>query len=272
MDKYGIIGYPLGHSFSPKIHNPAFKYLNIDAKYEIYPIEPISFETKIGELKAGDYCGFNVTVPFKQKIIPFIDVIDPQAQKVNAVNTIKKVAGKWHGSNTDLYGFLLPIQDDLKSIKNVLVLGAGGAANAVCFALLDSASIEYMTIANRTIENAEILKNRLSHYYKLPLKAIQLDIKVVDKYDLIVNTTSLGMGKTADKNPFDIKGCYHNDTIVYDLIYNPKETRLLKEAKRQKLKALNGLDMLIGQAAKSFFIWTGQQFPSHLIQKDIFYK
>lgn len=272
MDKYGIIGYPLGHTFSPQIHNPAFKALAIDAIYDVYPIHPDDFDKRIAELKAGSVKGLNVTIPYKQRIIPFLDEIDPLAQKVNAVNTIKKQGTRWYGYNTDLYGFLLPLKNDLERIKSVLVIGAGGAANAVCFALLDAAPLEKMTIANRTTSNAEGLQKRLVLYYNLPVKTIPLQNTIIEKYDLIVNTTSVGMGKMSDQNPYDISPCWHKNTIVYDLIYNPKETRLLLNAKSQKLITINGLDMLIGQAMKSFFIWTNRAFPGEVINKDIFYK
>jgi shikimate dehydrogenase len=272
MDKYGIIGYPLGHTFSPQIHNPAFMTLGIEASYDIHAIKPESFDLTIQRLKEGDYKGFNITIPYKQRIIPFIDIIDPLAQKVNAVNTIKKAGNSWYGYNTDLYGFLLPIQNLMQNFKSALVVGAGGAANAVCFALADATVVENITIANRTPENATVLKERLNRFYDLQINIIGLDQEVSEKYDLIVNTTSVGMGKTSDKNSYDISSCYHDKTIVYDLIYNPKETLFLQIARSKKLKVINGLDMLIGQAAKSFFIWTGQEFPMRLIDKKIFYK
>ncbi len=272
MRKYGVIGYPLGHTFSPQIHNPAFKALGIEATYEVYQIQPDKFNETVTGLKAGQCSGFNVTVPYKQKVIPFIDEIDPVAQRVNAVNTIKKADGKWYGYNTDLFGFLFPIENYLKNIKSVLIIGAGGAANAVCFALLDSANIKHMTIANRTIENANALKNSLDKTYNTEIETTSLEHESDKKYELVVNTTSVGMGQTQNQNPYNLLNSYTDKTVVYDLIYNPEKTELLKQAELFKLKAINGLDMLIAQAAKSFFIWTGKEFPNHVIDKRIFYK
>ena len=185
MDKYGIIGFPLGHTFSPQIHNPAFKTLNIDAIYEKLPINPDSFNNDILKLKTGNYNGFNVTVPFKQRIIPFIDQIDPLAQKINAVNTILKKDGTWLGFNTDIYGFGEPITKYLPSIKSALVVGAGGTSRAVCFFLMEN-NLKTLTIINRNIEKAQNLKNVLEDEYKKEITVYPLNHEIDNKFDIII--------------------------------------------------------------------------------------
>lgn len=274
MDKYALIGYPLSHSFSPQIHNLAFKELGIAGNYEILQIEPDSFDLKILQLKSSPYKGFNITVPYKKNIIPFLDAIDPLAEKVNAVNTIKKDNGKWVGFNTDLFGFLKPIKERLATLKSILVIGAGGAANAVCFALMESTPVEFLTILNRTQKNADILKSILVAELNknMVIKTGNLTDKIAGKFDLIINTTSAGMGNLKTVIPYDFSDNFTKNTVVYDLIYNPKKTLFLKMAHECNLFFLNGLEMLIAQAQKSFEIWTGKEFPDNFLDKDIFYK
>jgi len=274
MDKYGIIGYPLDHSFSPVIHNQAFKNLKIEACYEKYQIAPQDFPKNIPLLKSSDIMGFNVTVPYKQKIIPYLDEIEPIAKKVGAVNTIKKIGNKWIGYNTDLYGFLLPLQNHINVIKSILVIGAGGAANAVCYALLsESAIVKKIDIVNRTKDKAQSLCSKLKTEFNIEFESYELNevLKDCQKYDLIVNTTNVGMGELKDKYPIKIDNLIRVSTIVYDLIYNPKQTLLLESANNQKLKTINGLLMLIGQAGQSFKIWTGQEYPQNIISEKLFY-
>ncbi len=274
MDKYGLIGFPLKHSFSPLIHNKAFKYLNIDAHYEKYEVSDQKFEHSILQLKESDIKGFNVTVPYKQKIIPYIDELEPLAKKVGAINTIKKSGNRWIGYNTDLYGLLIPLENHLKLISSVLIIGAGGAGNAACFALLNKKEIRKIDIVNRSKENAINLSHSLKKEFTFEGEVYDSKeiIKNRNKYDLIINTTSVGMGDLIKESPINITSVAHKKTIVYDLIYNPKETLLLKTAIKQNLRVINGLKMLIGQAKKSFEIWTGQEYPANIISEDFFYK
>lgn len=272
MDKYGIIGFPLSHSFSPHIHNLAFNNLSINANYEILSIKPNVFESEIKKLKKSDYRGFNITIPYKQKIIPFIDEIDPLAKKVNAVNTILKKDNKWFGYNTDIYGFLKPLEKSITSIKSVLVIGAGGAASAVCFSLLRYRNISLLSILNRSVEKAQRLAYQLKKEYDLNINAGSLEVGSDLIFDLIINTTNVGMGNLIDINPFNISNNSHKKTVVYDLIYNPECTQFLKLAHHNGLKTINGLEMLIGQAMKSFSIWTNREFPPNLLKNENFYK
>ncbi|NOG43984.1 MAG: shikimate dehydrogenase [Calditrichaeota bacterium] len=272
MDKYGIIGFPVKYSFSPKIHNPAFKHLALNAEYKRYEIPPDIFTDEILKLKKANIKGLNVTVPYKQKILSFLDETDPLAAKVGAVNTIKKKGSKWIGYNTDLYGFLLPLRNYFDTIQSVLVIGAGGAANAICFALIDKLKLNILDILNRSKERAELLKEKLESHLNPEIKILsksQNDNNL--KYDLIVNTTNVGMANLKNEIPFNIQNNVHDKTIIYDLIYNPEHTLFLQAAQKLNLTTINGLDMLIGQAKKSFEIWTGQKFPDQVIDRNIFY-
>jgi shikimate dehydrogenase len=266
MEKYGIIGYPLSHSISPQIHNLAFQTLNINAVYEKAEINPSAFDDAITRLKTEGWKGFNVTIPFKEKIIGHLDEVDAVSSKIGAINTVKAENGKWKGYNTDYLGFMRPLISDLERINSALILGAGGASRAVIFGLLEKSNIKNLFIANRTKSRAEKLLKSLDHSKKVNIDIISLsdagglDIPV----DLIVNTTSVGMGNLIDDIPAEIPKKFNN-FIVYDLIYNPKKSKLLQLAQRQGCKTINGLPMLIYQAEESFKIWTGKHFPEIVI-------
>ncbi|MCB0282022.1 MAG: shikimate dehydrogenase [Calditrichae bacterium] len=266
MEKYAVVGFPIAHSFSPDIHNPAFKVLSLDAYYERIEIRPEEFHEKILDLKSSNFKGFNITVPFKKQIIPYLDKIDSTADSINAVNTVKSIDGKWFGYNTDIDGFLDPIREVTNKIKNVLILGAGGAAYAVTYACIEFFKPQKLLIANRNPESAKKLLEKIKTDSVNEKKYLALDNAGImhEKFDLIVNTTSAGMGAQKEINPLNIKKLYHSETIVYDLIYNPPETLFLKQAKQLGLKYLNGLEMLAGQAKKSFKIWTNQDYPGEL--------
>ncbi len=273
--KYGIIGFPLDHTFSPYIHNTAFNFLKINARYDKFEIPPISFEKDISRLKSENINGFNVTVPYKQKILPFLDEIEPIAKKVGAVNTIKKLSKNyWKGYNTDLYGFIQPLRGYLSEIKNVLIIGAGGAAKAACFSLLSEKKEIELTIVNRTIENADKLRTSLIDSFKNIITThslLQMEI-IQMQYDLIVNTTNVGMGKLSLQIPLGVSGLVHKNSVVYDLIYNPEETLFLQSVSNKNIIRINGLQMLIGQAKKSFSIWTDKEYPYQILDENNFYK
>ncbi len=267
IKRYGIIGFPLKHSFSPYIHNRAFGDLGIKAVYEKIEIEPGKFEARIAELKSGNYSGFNVTIPYKERILHFIDQIDPYAKAIGAVNTIECRHGRWTGYNTDWSGFLKPIETDLDSIEKCLILGAGGAARAAAFALLKVKKIEFLWIANRTVQRAEKLVETLKQHRMIEFRISGLNeaAECGISFDLIVNTTSVGMSGQKDELIIDPQPISKPETIVYDLIYNPLKTPLLQAAAKLNLKALNGLPMLIFQAEEAFKIWTGRRFNQNTI-------
>jgi shikimate dehydrogenase len=265
MEKYGILGYPLSHSISPEIHNLAFKTLKIDAYYEKIEINPDHFDDKITLLKKGNWSGFNVTIPFKEKIIPHLDVIDPISEKIGAINTVKIINGKWYGYNTDYLGFIRPLKEKIGTVDTVLMIGAGGAAKGVLYGLLEKTSMKHLYVANRTAHRAEDLVEPILNS-EVDIKIISLEevYNIEDSINLIINTTNVGMGSLKDETPIEIDNKFKN-SLIYDLIYNPKKTKLLVLSEMIGCKTINGLPMLIYQADESFKIWTGFHFPQEVI-------
>ncbi len=237
--QFGIIGYPLTHSFSPAYFNSKFQKEGIDAIYKTYPIENISDFVCL--IEDTDFVGINVTIPYKERVIPFLDEIDDSAQKIGAVNTIKFINGKIKGYNTDAFGFEASLMNFIISpahIDGALVLGSGGAAKAVCY-VLDNLSIPYKIISRS--------KGDLSYD--------QLEVNIMNEHHLIINTTPLGMSpnhKSAPKIPYKL---LNEKYLLYDLVYNPEKTIFLSEGLERGCKIKNGYDMLILQAEKAWEIW-----------------
>ncbi len=271
MKKFAVIGYPLNYSRSPEIHNRAFVNLGMNAVYEKLELVPQIFQLRIKEVKTqNEWSGFNVTIPFKKEIIPFLDALDQTAQAVGAVNTVEiSDRGEWIGHNTDVIGFIKPLQTLPESPDSCLVIGAGGAARAVLFGLLSVIKPREIMVCNRTRSKAEELKNALAGRADIPIEVAALN-EMTDcnrSFDLVVNTTSVGMGQLKDKQPLSLKGILRPGSVVYDLIYNPQETRLLQEASALGATTINGWPMLVYQAAASFRIWTGRDFPQEILQE-----
>lgn len=270
MKRFGLIGYPLSHSFSPLIHQTAFRHYGIDADYSLVELPKDQFHLAVPMLRRENWQGFNVTIPYKAEIIPYLDGLDPLASRIGAVNTIHITqAGQWQGYNTDYLGFLNPLRNYLNPLKRCLLIGAGGAALAVGFAMLEQTAVAELVIINRSLDKAERLLNKLKAYKKLDYTAFQLNstIPTLPPFDLIVNTTSVGMGENRQDMPLNPLRFASKQTIVYDLIYNPLETQFLAVARKNGLKTINGIDMLIGQASESFTIWTGYTFTDQLIKQ-----
>ena len=249
MKKYLVIGNPIEHSLSPRLHNYWFKQNNIDAVYEKKQIEETDIEGIISEMRNGEIEGINVTVPFKKSVIPFLDELDNLAKKTQSVNTIYKKKNKIIGTNTDIYGFqlsLLQIKYNVKG-KKFFILGAGGVTSSIIFAL-KQLEVSTIMLSNRTKEKAENLKKI---YPDLDLIKWG-DIK---NFDMIINATSLGL-KENDKIPinYDQIG---SGKFFYDVIYNPKKTNFLLEAKKRDNQTENGKMMFAYQAQQAFEMWTG---------------
>ncbi len=265
-DVYGIFGYPVKHSLSPLMQTAAFEAAGIDAVYVPFQVSPENLEKAVDGLKAMGIRGINVTVPLKEKIIHFLDFIDETAEFMGAVNTVKNVDGKLYGYNTDGDGFVDSLKEERIEVggKKVLIIGAGGSAKAIAYSLLRN-GVEKIVIANRTFEKAESLAGRLSKIEMV--EAVSLDYlnSVVDKFDILINTTSVGM-KESDPSLFDYS-LIKPDTVVVDIIYKPFETELLKVAKSKGAKTINGLGMLIHQGARAFKILTDME-SSVEVMKD----
>jgi shikimate dehydrogenase len=258
----GIVGYPVSHSLSPKMHNFAFEKLKINARYVYLPVQADRLEEAILGLRALNFTGANVTVPYKEAVAPLMDSLSSEALQIGAVNTIEIREGSLIGHNTDAPGFINDLASYGIEPKKVLLLGAGGSAKAIIYALLAS-GCEDITILNRTKEKAEELASKsLSN-----VKAKALDQASMNSdADLIINTTSVGLED--DEMPWDEFVSFRPGQVVYDLIYN-KKTKLLKHAERGGAKAINGLGMLIHQGALAFSIWTGEKPPVDLMKQAL---
>jgi shikimate dehydrogenase len=275
----GLIGYPLGHSLSPKIHTAALQASGLEGSYFLFPIPP---EDKQGlkdlllRLRTGEIHGLNVTIPHKQNVIEFMDELTPAAQAIGAVNTMYMRRDKLIGGNTDAPGFL----SDLKKVmvdwrleigRSALVIGAGGSARAVVYALLNDGW--NVTLAARRIEQAQQLAKAVSNY-KLQvasysdLRPLTFNLQL-STFNLIVNTTPLGMTPNTDSSPLPENTTLAKDTFVYDLVYNPRETKLIRIARAQGLNASTGLGMLIEQAALAFETWTGHNPPREVLYQAV---
>ncbi len=252
--KYAIIGNPIKHSLSPTLHNYWFKKHNIDCEYEMVKIESSEIESVIDKIKSKRISGINVTLPFKQKIIPHLNKIVNCAKETNSVNTVYLDSeNKVVGDNTDVFGFqagyLKNISNKQNPNQSALVMGAGGVSPSIILALIKS-NISNITVANRTYEKALFLKKKFPH-----IRVIKWDdhITKFNNFDIVVNATNLGLkGGEEFKNLFnDVK-----DNLIYiDTIYNPLETKTLKFLKERDIKVFNGLDMFIYQGQKSFYLW-----------------
>jgi shikimate dehydrogenase len=276
MIHLGLIGYPLGHSLSPQIHTAALKACGLDGDYSLFPI-PVEdtqvLKDLLNRVRSGEITGLNVTIPHKQNVIPLLDKLTETAKSIGAVNTIYLRESKLIGDNTDAPGFLSDLKrsltlecDSLLSHKqkNVLVLGAGGSARAVVYALSND---EWnVTIASRRVEQAQELASQFN-----TLNAIEFNFQnsQLSNLQLIVNTTPLGMTPNIDQSPWPEEIPFPKDAVIYDLVYNPRQTKFVKDARLQGLKATTGRGMLIEQAALSFEIWTSHIPPREKLWKAI---
>ena len=247
MKKYIVIGNPIDHSLSPKLHNYWIKKNNIDASYEKKEINESDIEFIVSEIKKEKITGANVTVPFKKKVIPYMDELSPEANESQSINTIYSQNGKLIGHNTDISGFELGIKYSKYDVKNkiVFILGAGGVVPSIIIALKRMKTAKII-LSNRTKHKAEDLK---SIFNELEL----INWGETPNFDMIINATSIGL-----KNEDGIKLDYSQiepNKFFYDVIYNPKETIFLKRAKLFGNRAENGKMMFIYQAHQSFTIW-----------------
>ncbi|GAX60642.1 shikimate 5-dehydrogenase [Candidatus Scalindua japonica] len=257
---YGIIGNPISHSMSPAIHNAAFIEKGLNNAYVPLKIENIG--TFMKECRKIDFQGFSVTIPHKESVLPFLDDIDPTAGKIGAINTIVNRNGKLKGYNTDCMGAIMGLECSLKVVngtlnnKKVSIIGAGGAARAIAFGLKEIGCD--ITIFNRTIERAE----KLSLDVKCRFGSFEEIYKL--ETDILINTTSIGMFPDVDQTPVT-KDVLKEGMIVFDAVYNPIETRLLRDAKEKECHTVNGLSMFINQAAEQFRLWTDIDPPVELM-------
>jgi len=273
MIRLGLIGYPLGHSLSPKIHTAALQACGLQGDYSLFPVHPEDIQglkDLLARVRTGEISGLNVTIPHKQNVIELMDELSPTAKAIGAVNTIYLRENKLIGDNTDAQGFLSDLKrfltlecDSLLSQKNVLILGAGGSARAVVYALVNDGWD--VTVAARRIEQAGQLVNS---FPSRKVKAITFTDLQFSTFDLLVNATPIGMTPNIDQSPWPVDLSLPN-AVIYDLVYNPRETKLVKDARAQGLNATTGLGMLIEQAALAFEIWTGHNPPRNILIESV---
>lgn len=271
----GLIGFPLKHSISPVFQQAAFDHLGLDVRYEAWETDPKDVAGVVARLREEKYLGMNVTVPFKEIVMPLLDDIDRLARKIGAVNTVVNRGGRLVGYNTDAAGFLHALREQARfdpKARQTLILGAGGAARAVAFALVE-AGARPIYIANRTSERAEALAADLYKGGAPPgsivprawTDARSLQGPLADS-ELIVNTTTIGMkhGPAEGESPVPAK-LIPSRALVYDIVYNPSETPLLAEARSAGARTIGGLPMLVYQGAAAFELWTGRKAPVELM-------
>lgn len=272
----GVIGHPVEHSQSPKMHNAAIASLGLDYIYLPFPVQPKDLEDAIAGFRAIGVVGFSITIPHKQAIIPLLSEVSDIAQAVGAVNTVKNTAGGWIGTNTDVEGFIAPLFAYNRdwSQTEAVILGNGGAARAVVAgcANLGCASIH---VVGRNRENLNGFQQSWSNS---PLAINNLHIhlweelpNLISQADLLVNTTPVGMSPKVDQSPVDtgVMARLKKDAIAYDLIYTPRPTKFLQQAKTQGAIAIDGLEMLVQQGAIALKFWLDKEPPVDVMRQAL---
>lgn len=273
----GVIGWPVSHSISPPMHNAAFREMGLDWCYIPLPVsteKPETVGAAVRGLPALGLRGANVTVPHKQAVMPHVDWLTPAAQAIGAVNTIRvETDGQLSGDNTDARGFIADLREHDVALegKRAVVLGAGGSARAVVFGLAE-AGCASVAILNRTVQKAHDLAMDIRAFF--PFCRISGHdpnhlALMAGEADLVVNCTSLGMTPHVDTTPWDETVAFRATQVVYDLVYNPPQTRLLQKAAADGAQGINGLGMLIWQGAIAFERWTGQMPPVDVMRRAV---
>lgn len=266
-----LLGHPVEHSLSPRMHNYIYAHAGINSAYLAFDVSPEKLQDAVNGLRALAAKGFNVTVPHKQSVIPYMDSVDNAAAIIGAVNTVANNNGRLIGYNTDATGFLRSLEYhniDVKD-KSVLVIGAGGAARAVAVAL--SMAGARIIITNRTFEKADELANSISSMSSNSLctAAPLNELKKLDSPYLLVNATSAGMWPHIETSPLPEDYDLSDVNVAYDLVYNPIKTTFLQEAEKSGCTVVNGLDMLIFQAIEAIRIWFNSDVPYDIAKNAV---
>ena len=267
-----VIGHPIKHTLSPVMHNHAYNKLNLDYVYLPFDISSSGLNDSLKGMVALGIRGFNVTLPHKERIMEYMDELSDSAKIVGAVNTVVNDNGKLIGYNTDVTGIIKTLEEFKDDIKGttVSVLGAGGAARSAIYRLISHFNVKKINIINRTVEKAESLKdyfsskmlfNKIKTYELIPPDVTE----ILAKSKLIINTSSVGMSPDEDDAPTTIPESFNENQIVFDIIYNPENTKFLALAKEQGALTINGLKMFVEQGARSFELWTNETMPTDQI-------
>ncbi len=270
----GLLSHPSKHSFSPSIHNTAANILGLDFLYLAFDVLPENLESALSGMRAMNIRGFNLSLPHKRRVLPLLDELSLEVQYTSAANTIVNRKGRLKGFNTDITGFSksLELYSEIFWDRPALIIGAGGSASAAIYSLIVDFKIKEINITNRTLQNASMLVLNFINLFKdVKFRIVPFDDKemneVINNSGIIVNTTSIGMYPDVESIvdlPFS---ALNRESIVFDLIYNPTKTKLLEVAENAGCITLNGLYMLMFQAAESFKIWTGKDMPVEEVKK-----
>lgn len=267
MEKhYAVIGDPIEHSLSPWMHNSGYEALGIDAEYQRFHVEPSHLAEAVEGLCALGFSGWNVTLPHKEKIISLLDTLTPEARRAGAVNTVKIHEGQRIGHNTDGDGFIRSVEGNLNGFKGkkAVLLGAGGAGKGIALAL--AAQGMQVHILNRTPEKATVLVELIKQWGGTATSGEFAPGDWIEDVDLLVQATSVGL--LGEPFPFSVKGI-SNRALVVDIIFNPRDTVFLKDAKKQGCRTLNGLGMLLYQGALAWEFWLGGQAPVEVMRQAL---
>ncbi|MEH2080102.1 MAG: shikimate dehydrogenase [Nostoc sp.] len=272
----GVIGYPVEHSLSPVMHNAAIAQLGLDYIYLPFGIEPQNLEVAIAGLAAVGVVGFNVTIPHKQAIISLLSEVTPLAQTIGAVNTVSRQNNQWVGTNTDIEGFIAPLQTTYKqdwSQKVAVILGNGGAARAVVAGCIQLGFAQ-IHVVGRNMQKLEEFRNNWSNSplaEKFQVHQWEELPKLIPQANLLVNTTPIGMYPKVDESPLSVEEIANlpTGTIAYDLIYIPKPTQFLEQAQKQGAIAIDGLEMLVQQGVAALKIWLQQEMPVEVMRQAL---
>jgi len=259
---YGLIGFPAMHSKSPRMHNAAMKKLKINAKYQAFEFSPDKLSSEVERLKNMNIRGFNVTMPFKNRIIDYLDGIDEVANKLQSVNTVQNVNGKWIGHSTDGSGFWKTIHS---SPKTVALIGSGGAARSILASKPDDVTVH---VFNHRSARFEQHSKEIKKLMNIELEDLADIRTILPKTDLVINATNVGMRDDAsvlDEADFELM----NGGSAVDIIYRDQPTEFLRRAAAVGLQTKNGLDMLVSQGALSFEIWFKQKAPIELMNEVV---
>lgn len=265
----GVIGDPVAHTASPAMHNAALRVLKLDYVYAAFRVDGAAVPQALAGMRAFGMVGLNVTVPHKQAVMAHLDEISAEAQRIGAVNTIANRKGRLVGYNTDAFGIVQSLKADggLDPLPpKVALLGAGGAARAVLYALLARDEVEEVLLLNRTVEKAAALAGDLDSAGKVKVGSLAETAPIADA-GLLINATALGMHPRTDVSPLADPSCLHERLLVADIVYNPLQTTLMRQAIAAGASAINGLGMLAWQGARSFALWTGVEPPVEVMME-----
>ena len=265
-----IIGYPVGHSMSPIMHNAQINELGLDYVYLAFEVHPDNLEKAVQGFRALDIKGINVTIPHKETIIKYLDEIDPISEKMGAINTIKNDNGYLKATNTDAAGAKKSLIDAGFTIegKNIVFIGSGGAARSIAYILSEDAKKIVLTdiVEERAVKVAKEITKNMGANVEGKLASDKVLTGEIKHADLLINATPIGMYPKEGDSPIS-KDLLHQELFVFDVIYNPMKTQLMKEAAEIGCKTLSGLDMLVNQGVIAFEWWTGKS-PNSKLMKD----